>query len=85
MAASPPGARSKISDSVFKNPGIYIYIYIYIVMCVWRGEGGRSRGTMGRGTRHKFKCWQGVYGKQENRRRGAGSPRWREAGEIRQK
>ena len=22
MAASPPGARSKISDSVFKNPGI---------------------------------------------------------------
>ena len=28
MAASPPGARSKISDSVFKNPGIYIYIYI---------------------------------------------------------
>ena len=30
MAASPSGARSKISDSVFKNPGIYIYIYIYI-------------------------------------------------------
>jgi len=33
MAASPPEARSKISDSVFKNPGIYIYIYIYNNVC----------------------------------------------------
>ena len=29
MAASPPGARSKISDSVFKNPGIYIYTPVF--------------------------------------------------------
>ena len=41
MAASPPEARSKISDSVFKNPGIYIYACIILL----NRTSGKERGT----------------------------------------